>query len=90
VCDSIKKRKSATENTMLTLGKYRHYKGKEYEVIGIAKHSETLEELVVYRALYGEGQIWARSLTMFLENVEVGGKEAPRFQYLGDSRDKRI
>lgn len=64
---------------MLKLGKYRHFKGKEYEVIGVAKHSETLEELVVYRALYGEGQIWVRPLKMFLEEVEVDGKKIPRF-----------
>ncbi|MDD4995534.1 MAG: DUF1653 domain-containing protein [Patescibacteria group bacterium] len=64
---------------MLKLGKYRHYKGKEYEVIGVAKHSETLEELVVYRAFYGEGQIWVRPLKMFLEEVEVDGKKIPRF-----------
>ena len=66
-------------NNILKLGKYRHSKGKEYEVIGIAKHSETLEELVVYRALYGEGQIWVRPLQMFLEEVEVDGKKVPRF-----------
>jgi len=64
---------------MIKLGKYRHYKGKEYEVISVAKHSETLEELVVYKALYGEGQIWARPLKMFLEEVEVDGKKIPRF-----------
>ncbi|MEK7209164.1 MAG: DUF1653 domain-containing protein [Patescibacteria group bacterium] len=64
----------------IKLGKYRHYKGKEYEVIGVAKHSETFEELVVYRALYGKGQIWARPRKMFLEEVEVGGKKIPRFK----------
>lgn len=67
---------------MLKLGKYRHYKGNEYEVIGIAKHSETLEELVVYKALYGEGQIWARSLKMFLEEVEVNGNKISRFSFI--------
>jgi len=66
-------------NNILKLGKYRHYKGKKYEVIGIAKHSETLEELVVYKALYGERQIWVRPLKMFLEEVEVDGKKIPRF-----------
>ena len=64
---------------MLKVGKYRNYKGNEYEVIGVAKHSETLEELVVYRALYGEGQVWVRPLKMFLEEIEVNGKRIPRF-----------
>lgn len=66
----------------IKLGKYRHYKGKEYEVIGIAKHSETSEELVVYRALYGEGGMWVRPLAMFTEEVEVDGVKVPRFYYL--------
>lgn len=66
-------------NNMLKLGKYRHYKGKEYEVLGAAKHSETLEELVVYKALYGKGQVWVRPAKMFLEEVEVDGKKIPRF-----------
>jgi hypothetical protein len=64
------------------LGKYQHYKGNYYEVIGVAKHSETLEELVVYRALYGEGGLWVRPLVMFIEQVEVDGKTVPRFEYL--------
>lgn len=64
-------------------GKYRHYKGNEYEVIGIAKHSETLEEVVIYKALYGEGEIWVRPLNMFIEQVEIQGKKVPRFEYLG-------
>ena len=65
---------------MLPLGKYRHYKGNEYEVIAIAKHSETLEEMVVYRALYGNHDFWVRPLVMFLESVEVEGKLVPRFE----------
>ncbi|MBU1102547.1 DUF1653 domain-containing protein [Patescibacteria group bacterium] len=68
---------------MLKLGKYRHYKGNEYEMIGIAKHSETLEELVVYRALYGDHNLWVRSLRMFTEEVEINGKKVPRFDYTG-------
>lgn len=69
---------------MITLGKYEHYKGKQYEVIGIAKHSETLEEVVVYKALYGERGLWVRPLKMFLEEVEVNGKKMPRFKYIGE------
>lgn len=65
--------------TGIPLGRYRHYKGKEYEVIAVARHSETLEELVVYKALYGEGQVWVRPLGMFVETVNVDGDEVPRF-----------
>ena len=65
----------------MQLGKYKHYKGNEYEVIGVAKHSETLEEMVVYRALYGEYGLWVRPLSMFLEDVEVDGKKVKRFEY---------
>ena len=61
-------------------GKYRHYKGGEYEVIGVAKHSETLEEMVVYRALYGEGGIWVRPAYMWDEPVNVNGKTVKRFE----------
>ena len=70
------------DNKVLKLGKYKHYKGKEYEVIGLAKHSETLEELVVYRVLYGEGQMWVRPLAMFTEEVEVNGTKIPRFKFV--------
>ncbi len=65
----------------LKLGKYRHYKGKEYEVLGVAKHSETLEDLVVYKALYDNetSSLWVRPLKMFLEEVEVEGEKVPRF-----------
>lgn len=72
----------------LKLGKYRHFKGKFYEVIGIARHSETLEEMVIYRALYdseefGNNALWARPKKMFLEKVKVEGKEIPRFKFVG-------
>ena len=68
-------------------GKYQHYKGKLYEVIDVARHSETLEELVVYKALYdspefGNNSIWVRPKEMFFETVIVDGKEIPRFEYL--------
>ena len=65
-------------------GIYEHFKGKRYEVLGVAKHSETLEEMVVYRALYGEHELWARPLKMFLEEVERDGKRMPRFWYAGE------
>lgn len=61
-------------------GRYRHYKGNEYEVIGMAKHSETLEELVVYRPLYGERGLWVRPREMFLEKVEIDDRVVPRFE----------
>jgi|SRR3989344_96848 len=74
-------------NIELKSGKYRHYKGNFYEVLGIARHSETLEELVVYKALYesvyGKNAIWVRPKKMFLENVNFNGKLVPRFQYIG-------
>jgi len=69
----------------MKLGKYRHYKGLDYEVLHVAKHSETLEEMVVYRALYGGWDIWVRPLTMFQENVTIDGKETPRFLFLGST-----
>lgn len=61
-------------------GRYRHYKGNDYEVLGMAIHSETLETLVIYRALYGEGKVWARPATMWNETVIVDGEEVPRFK----------
>jgi len=61
-------------------GKYRHFKGGEYELIGIAKHSETLEPMVVYRALYGEGGLWVRPARMWTETVDRDGYHGPRFQ----------
>ena len=60
-------------------GIYRHFKGKRYELIGIAKHSETLEEMVVYKALYGDGGIWVRPLSMWSEKIERDGKVFARF-----------
>jgi hypothetical protein len=73
-----------TDLPEIKLGKYRHYKGKEYEVIGIAYHSESLEQFVVYRALYGDGRLWIRPYGMFLEEILVEGQKKMRFQYLGD------
>ena len=72
----------------IRLGQYEHYKGKRYEVIGVARHSEKLEEMVVYRALYdseefGNSALWVRPKVMFLEKVVIDGKETPRFRFLG-------
>ena len=66
----------------IKLGRYRHFKGGEYEVIGFAKHSETQEEMVVYRALYGAGEIWVRPASMWNERVEKGGEIFSRFTYM--------
>lgn len=68
----------------IKLGKYRHFKGNEYEVTGIAKHSETLEEMVVYKALYGEKGIWVRPASMWNEEITRDGKTFKRFQYIGE------
>lgn len=65
-------------------GKYRHFKGNEYEVIGVASHSETLEPMVIYRALYGEGGLWVRPLPMWEETVTRDGITQPRFTYIGE------
>lgn len=65
-------------------GRYRHYKGHEYRVVGLARHSETLEVLVVYEALYGECGRWVRPAAMFLEPVEAAGRRVCRFERVGD------
>ncbi|HMN28215.1 MAG TPA: DUF1653 domain-containing protein [Caldilineaceae bacterium] len=65
-------------------GRYRHYKGKEYEVIGVARHSESEEELVVYRTCYGQHDLWVRPKEMFCEAVIVDGAPVPRFTYIGE------
>ena len=65
-------------------GRYRHFKGNEYEVIGVGKHSETLEEYVIYRALYGEGGLWVRPAAMWNKTVERDGKTYKRFTYIGE------
>jgi hypothetical protein len=61
------------------LGRYRHYKGKDYEVVGVARHSETLEPLVVYRPLYNASGLWVRPHAMFFEQIEIDGRRQPRF-----------
>ncbi len=67
-------------------GRYRHFKGGEYRVIGIARHSETLEEMVVYEALYGEGGLWVRPASMWNEEIERDGKKFKRFEFIGEEK----
>jgi len=68
---------------VLKSGLYQHYKGNQYEVIDVVRHSETEEELVLYRALYGERGLWVRPLEMFKESVNIDGLCMPRFEYVG-------
>ena len=68
----------------IRIGKYRHFKGNEYRVLGMARHSETLEEMVVYQALYGEHGIWVRPARMWNETVDRDGYCGPRFAYIGE------
>jgi len=68
----------------LKKGRYRHFKGMEYELIGVARHSETMEPMVVYRALYGEGGLWVRPASMWTQWVDRGDYHGPRFQYIGE------
>ena len=75
--------------TSLSPGRYRHYKGNEYTVLGVTRHSETLEELVLYRQEYGDHGLWVRPKQMFSETVQVDGQVVPRFQFLGAEHAKR-
>lgn len=68
---------------MMRLGVYQHYKGKYYQVLGVARHSETLEPLVVYQAFYGDFGLWVRPQAMFQEKIMVDGVEKNRFQFIG-------
>jgi hypothetical protein len=70
--------------TIIPKGRYRHYKGREYTVLDVARHSETQEELVVYRQEYGDHSLWVRPVAMFLETVESSGEIVPRFQLVED------
>ena len=72
---------------MIKKGIYRHFKGNTYEVIGVAKHSETLEEMVVYKALYGEGGLWVRPASMWNEKVMHNGENMPRFALIEEKED---
>ncbi len=79
-------------NIIIMGGLYRHYKGNNYRVIGLVKHSETLETLVHYECLYDnpEGSHWVRPLAMFLETIELNGETVPRFKYLGDASEVEV
>lgn len=68
-------------------GRYRHFKGKEYEVLGVARHSEGQEDMVVYRPLYGDSGLWVRPLSMFVEDVERDGARQPRFRFVGGEEE---
>ena len=68
----------------IKIGKYRHFKGNKYEVIAVARHSETTEYMVVYKALYGDGGLWVRPASMWNETVERDGKVFRRFEYIGE------
>ncbi|MEI6462715.1 MAG: DUF1653 domain-containing protein [bacterium] len=74
--------KLSEEAKSLKLGLYKHYKNNNYQVLGVAIHNESLEELVIYKALYGEGLTWVRPLKMFLETVNVDGVTKPRFTFI--------
>ncbi|MFA5828612.1 MAG: DUF1653 domain-containing protein [Candidatus Shapirobacteria bacterium] len=80
--------KMSEQALSLKPGIYEHYSGKKYDLVGVAHHSETLEEVVVYRARYGEKLIWVRPLGMFLETVEHEGVIKPRFRYIGDDNNE--
>ena len=68
---------------MFKKGIYKHYKGNYYELIGFATHSETLEKMVIYKALYGENELWVRPISMWNETVEINGQTVPRFKFIG-------
>lgn len=84
------KTNNKNQNTLVKNGIYRHYKGKNYRLIDIVRHSETLEEMALYETLYENklGRLWVRPLAMFLEMVEFEGKTCPRFEYIGDRKGK--
>lgn len=70
--------------TTIRAGKYRHFKGKEYEVLDVVRHSETEEELVLYRPLYGDYGLWVRPIAMFFDMKDLDGKPVPRFEFIDE------
>ncbi|MFZ0565317.1 MAG: DUF1653 domain-containing protein [Chlamydiales bacterium] len=79
---------SALAKSLEMGGVYEHYKGRRYQLISIGRNSETLEEVVIYRALYGDRDVWMRPLSMFVENVEIEGESVPRFKKILGSSDE--
>ena len=77
---------SEVSKSIVTGSLYEHYKGQRYKILGVARHSETLEELVVYQALYGNGDIWVRPLSMFLENITINSQSQPRFRLIQEKK----
>lgn len=75
-------------NLILKLGRYKHFKGNYYDVIGVASHSETHEKFVVYCALYGKKSLWVRPYDMFTENIKLDDKIIPRYVFVGDDKKK--
>ena len=75
---------------MISLATYRHYKGNLYEFVGFAVNSETLEDMVIYKALYGEGKTWVRPLAMWNEFVDVNGKTVKRFELIGTGKAEDV
>ncbi len=75
---------TVTDESQVPRGRYRHYKGNDYELIDLARHSETDELMAVYRPLYGDRGLWVRPLTMFLETVQLEGQSVPRFRFVSD------
>lgn len=86
------KNKELKRSPLVKNGIYRHYKGKNYRLIDVVRHSETLEEMVLYETLYQNdlGSLWVRPLEMFLGSIQSEGKEIPRFEYIGDKKGREI
>jgi len=76
-----------SQQTKVELGRYRHYKGGEYQVYGVARHSESEELLVVYRPLCGQSELWVRPVDMFLEHVDIDGTSTPRFALIEQNKE---
>jgi len=79
--------KELSKTVQIPIGIYKHYKGNEYEVVGFATHSETLEKMVIYKALYGEKGTWVRPLSMWENHIEYEGNVVKRFEYIGQSEN---